>query len=81
MFTGSGNGSEAQWSQSHKVDRALAWRLHLGWRRVDVAQEVPDVTYDTLAQGVGRFRRLSAIRPEMEGFVVSLRDKLAKMRD
>jgi hypothetical protein len=56
VFTRSGNGSEAQWGQFHKVDRAPAWRLHLGWRLVDVAQEVPDVAYDTLAQGVTRLR-------------------------
>lgn len=54
---------------------------HLGWRLVDVAKEVPDVAYDTLAQGVRRFRRLSASRPEMGGFAVSLRDKLSKIRD
>ncbi len=54
---------------------------HLGWRLVDVAREVPDVAYDTLAQGVRRFRRLSASRPEMEGFAVRLRNKLSKIRD
>jgi len=55
--------------------------LHLGWRRVGVVLEMPDVAYDTLAQWVRRFRRLSARRPEMEGFAVSLRDKLSKVRD
>jgi hypothetical protein len=54
---------------------------HLGWRLVDVAKEMPDVAYDTLAQGVRRFRRLSASRPEMEGFAISLRNKLSKIRD
>jgi REP element-mobilizing transposase RayT len=54
---------------------------HLGWRLVEVAREVPDVAYDSLAQGVRRFRRLSANRPEMEGFAVSLRNKFSKLRD
>jgi hypothetical protein len=51
VFTRSGNGSEAQWDQFHKVDIAPAWRFHLGWRLVDVAQEVPDVGYEKLAHG------------------------------
>ncbi len=52
---------------------------HLGWRRV--AKEGPDVADDTLAQGVRRCRRLSASRPEMEGFADRIEETMSKIWD
>lgn len=54
---------------------------HLGWRLVEVVREVPEVAYDTLAQGVRRFRRLSANRPEMALFADRLKDSMSNLRD
>ncbi len=51
---------------------------HLGWTLVEVVGEVPEVTYGTLAQGVRRFRSLSASRPEMALFADRLKDTLSK---
>lgn len=51
---------------------AVATR-HLGWRLVEVSGKVPGVSYAALAQGVRRFWRLAAKRPELSAFATHMR--------
>ncbi len=53
---------------------AVATR-HLGWRLIEVAGKIPGVKYGSLAQGIRRFWRAAAERPELEEFVGRMRDK------
>lgn len=52
--------------------------LLLGWRLADVVKDVPDVASDVPAVGAKYLRRISARRPEMLGFSVSLKKQCQK---
>ena len=52
----------------------------LGWRLVEVAREIPEVAYATLAQGVRRFRRVELERPAAAEFAARLRDDLSNIQ-
>ncbi len=61
-----------EWGRDGVV--AVATR-HLGWRLVEVSGKISGVQYGSLAQGVRRFWRLAAERPELEDFVERMREK------
>ncbi len=61
-----------EWGRDGVV--AVATR-HLGWRLVEVSGKISGVQYGSLAQGVRRFWRLAAERPELEDFVERMREE------
>lgn len=65
MCTGYG-----EWGRDALV--AVATR-HLGWRLIEVSERIPDARYGALAQGVRRFWRQAAERPEYQEFVRRMR--------